>query len=68
MKNNEITTIKIKRKTKDRFEKLRLHEKESYDEIVQRILNILNVCRANPENAQEKLERIEELRRRKKFV
>jgi len=59
MKNKEITTIKLNKKTKGRLEKLRTHKRDSYDEIVQRMLNILNTCRIDPDEAQDKLMEIE---------
>ncbi len=62
----EITTIKLDRRTKERLDKLRLHKRESYDEVVQRILNLLNICRSDPERAQERLEEIERRVRRGK--
>jgi Zn-finger protein len=64
--NNKITTIKVKQKTKERIDKLRVHRKDSYDEILQRLLGILNVCRADPDQAQERLEKMESLRKRNK--
>lgn len=64
MPNNErtkITTIKIQNQTKERLDKLRVHKKDSYDEIVQRLLGILNVCRRDPDVAQENLIKLENL-------
>ncbi|MBI2452351.1 hypothetical protein HYV50_04730 [Candidatus Pacearchaeota archaeon] len=66
MKNkekNKITTIKLCKETKSRLEKLRIHKRETYDEIVQGILNILNLTRINPEMAQKKLISIEKQRK-----
>ncbi|MBS3099447.1 hypothetical protein J4462_04495 [Candidatus Pacearchaeota archaeon] len=54
MKNNS-TTIKLKKTTKDRLEKIREYEKETYDEILQRTLGILNLCRVSPARAQARL-------------
>ena len=53
--NREITTIKLNKKTKQRLDRLRVHKRDSYDEIVQRMLSILNTCRVNPVRAQSKL-------------
>ena len=50
-----ITTIKLEKKTKDRLEHLRSYKRETYEEIVQKILNILNICLADPEKARSKL-------------
>ena len=53
--NSEITTIKLYKKTKDRLEKLRNYKRESYDEIIQKMLDILNTLRVEPERARSKL-------------
>ena len=47
-----------------RLEKLREHKKESYDDILRKILYVLNVSRDDPEKAKRILERISELRER----
>ena len=64
MVSQEITTIKLNRKTKERIEKLRVHKRESYDDIMQRVLGILNVCVRDPETARERLVGIERLRKK----
>ena len=66
VKNTEITTIKLKKKTKERLDKLRVHKRDSYEDILERTLGILNLCRSNPEVAQEKLENLEDERRKNK--
>lgn len=65
---DKITTIKVQTQTKERLDKLRVHRKDSYDEIVQRMLGILNVCRRNPEVAQETLEKMEALAKKNKVI
>jgi hypothetical protein len=65
MANNKITTIKLLRETKNRLDKLRIHKRETYDEILQRTLGILNLTRVNPERAQTRLRVIERRTRRK---
>jgi len=57
-----ITTIKIEKETKQRLEKLREYKKESYDEILRKILGILNVVKAEPDKARVILDRIDETR------
>lgn len=64
----KITTIKIQNQTKDRLDKLRVHKKDSYDEIVQRLLGILNVCRRDPDVAQETLVKMENLAKKNKVI
>ncbi|MCX8158982.1 MAG: hypothetical protein N3D20_01675 [Candidatus Pacearchaeota archaeon] len=60
----DITTIKLHKQTKARLDNLRFHKKDSYDDILQRILGILNICRVNPEKAKSKLMAIEKYRKR----
>jgi hypothetical protein len=40
---SENTTIKITRKTKQRLDNLREYKKESYEEVLEKILHILNI-------------------------
>ena len=53
--NSKITTIKLDKTTKSRLDKLKGHKKESYDEVIQKVLYILNLCKANPMAARAKL-------------
>ena len=55
----DITTIKISQDTKSRIDKLREYRKETYEEILEKILNILNLCKLNPDKAQSKLNAIQ---------
>ncbi len=55
MENHKITTIKLSEATKSRLDKLRYYKRETYEEIVERILGILNLCKINPEKARSKL-------------
>lgn len=55
-----ITTIKLEEETKQRLEKLREFKKESYDEILKKILSVLNIVRVDPERARAILSRVEE--------
>lgn len=47
MKRQE-TTIKLKRKTKSRLDNLKEHPRESYDEVLNKTLNIINITIKNP--------------------
>ena len=58
----KITTIKLLEETKFRIEKLREHKRESYDDILRKILYVLNTARDSPDKAKRILERISELR------
>ncbi len=60
----KITTVKLLEETKLRLEKLREHKRESYDDILRKILYILNIARDDPDKARRILERISELRER----
>jgi len=64
LENTKITTIKVLEETKLRLEKLREHKRESYDDILKKILYVLNVAREEPEKSKRILERISELRNR----
>lgn len=58
----DSTTIKINLDTKSRLDKLKVHKKDSYDEVIQKILGILNTLKDNPFQARSKLNEIESLR------
>jgi hypothetical protein len=60
----DITTIKITKKTKERLENLRIYRRESYEEIMEKIFGVLNLCRADPEQAKLKLMQINRERKR----
>ena len=51
----EITTIKLSKKTKNRLDNLKTHKRDSYEDIVERILSTLNICRVNPIKAKAHL-------------
>ena len=60
----DITTVKLQKETKERLEKLRESSRESYDDILRKILYVLNLTREDPLKAKRFLERIDELRKR----
>jgi hypothetical protein len=60
----KITTIKLQEETKGRLDKLRENRNESYDDILRKILYVLNTTRDEPVKARSILERISELRER----
>lgn len=51
----EITTIKIRKKTKTRLDNLKEYRRETYDEILEKIFEILNLSKVNPERARSRL-------------
>lgn len=63
-----ITTIKLLKETKERIDKLRVYRRETYDEILQELLNILNICKVNPESARQKLLAIDIKKKRDKKI
>ncbi len=62
-KENTVTTIKLERKTKERIDRLKVYRRETYDEVLNNILNILNICRINPEQARLNLRKIDASRK-----
>ena len=56
------TTIKIYKDTKSRLDKLKISKGESYDEVVQKILQILNICKSNPLDAKQRLKDIDRIK------
>ena len=52
---NNITTIKLDKETKSSLDKLKVHTKESYDEILQKVLYILNLCKSGSSEARARL-------------
>ena len=57
MKN--ITTIKIHKGTKDRLDRLKEHPRESYEEVLRKVLFILNLSKKSPEKAQVAFKKID---------
>lgn len=50
-----VTTLKVASETKNRLEFLRVYPRESYDEIISKLLHILNLCKSDPERARSTL-------------
>ncbi len=63
-KQNNITTLKLEKETKERLERLREHKRETYDDIIRKILFVLNMVRDDPNKAKAILEFIDEKRKR----
>ena len=61
---NKITTIKLTKETKKRLDHLKEYKRETYDEILQKMLEILNLCRASPERARASLISVDRKKRR----
>jgi hypothetical protein len=61
---NNVTTLKLEKETKERLEKLREHKRETYDDIIRKIMYVLNTVRDEPLKAKAVLEFIDEKRKR----
>ncbi|MBM3234428.1 hypothetical protein FJZ19_05035 [Candidatus Pacearchaeota archaeon] len=60
--NTKITTIKLEEETKSRLDKLKVHNKESYNQVLKKMLFILNALRKNSKVAEGILNNIDEAR------
>jgi predicted DNA-binding protein len=60
----KTSTIKMSKETKHRLEKLKEHPRETYEDIVKKILYVLNVVRESPDKAKGILEFIDEKRKK----
>jgi hypothetical protein len=48
MSDNKITTIKLEKGTKERLEALKEHRRETYNDTINKMLNIINITITNP--------------------
>ena len=62
------TTIKLSDKTKQRLDHLKEYTGESYDTIINKNLNILNICMRSPGLAARILRDIEKSKKRKELI
>lgn len=62
---NNVTTIKLNKETKKRLDNIKEYPRETYNETLENLLEILNVCRISPERARQRLLAIDRHRRRK---
>ncbi len=62
----DITTIKITKETKSRLDNFRMYKRETYEEIMRKVLEILNLCRSAPERARNYLIDLDKQRKTKK--
>ena len=62
----KITTIKISTETKERLDKLKEYERETYNDVLNKIFYVLNTSKKEPEKARKILENID--RRIKKRI
>ncbi|MBM3247049.1 hypothetical protein FJZ17_00720 [Candidatus Pacearchaeota archaeon] len=64
----KTTTIKISEKTRERIEHLKEHKEESADSLINKALNILNICVRSPALAGRILRDIEKAKKRKELL
>lgn len=62
---SKITTIKLSKETKARLEHVKEYKRESYEEVLQKMLEILNICKINPLRARAHLIAIDRKNRAK---
>lgn len=55
----KATTIKLNKKTKERLDKLKEHNRETYDEVLRKMLFILNLSRKNPQRVQSLMHKMD---------
>jgi predicted transcriptional regulator len=60
----DATTIKIHEDTKSRLDTFREYKHESYDEVIKKVIYIVNTCKKNPELSKETIKAIEAARER----
>lgn len=58
------TTVKLETETKERLEKLKEHKRETFDELIKKILRVLNIVKMDPQKARDILEDIDRSRKR----
>lgn len=64
----EATTIKITKETKRRLDNFREYRAESYEELIRKILYVLNMVRKNPDSANKILSNIDKSIKRKMAI
>jgi hypothetical protein len=55
----KITTIKISTETRERLAKLREYERETFNDVLNKVFYVLNMCKKEPEKAQKFLTNID---------
>ena len=62
--STKVTTVKLSETTKHRLDHLKLYPRETYDEIAQRLLDILNLTMKNPQASRARLINLDKQRKR----
>lgn len=58
------TTIKLYSDTKDQLDKFREYKNESYDEVIRKLVFVVNSCKKDPKLGQEAITAINKARER----
>ena len=61
--SSPISTVKLSKKTKERLLKLKVYKNETFEEIIEKMLNIFNLCIQSPEKAKQALTAIDAQRK-----
>ena len=64
----KITTIKLSTETKQRLDNIKEYDRETYNELINKIFDLLNACRKEPEKAQKILESLDKRIKRKMMM
>lgn len=56
------TTIKLTRDIKQHLDAFKIHPRETYNEVIKRMLDTLRLCRSSPEQARGHLIRLDRMR------
>jgi len=67
-KQDKITTIKLKQETKDRLDGLKEHPRETYDDVIIKTLNIINITIRSPLAGSKIFRKIKQKKSRKDIV
>ncbi|MBI2631849.1 hypothetical protein HYW75_02500 [Candidatus Pacearchaeota archaeon] len=60
--DEEITTIKLRKKTKSRLDNLKEYKRETYEEIINKILDVMNIFKSDPEDVKRRLSLMDQKR------
>lgn len=59
----EITTIKLSKKTKSRLDNLKEYRRETYEEIINKILDVMNLFKTDQEEVKRRLSLMDQKRK-----
>lgn len=65
---NQVTTIKISKDTRERLGKLKEHERETFNDVLNKMFYVLNTCKKNPLKGQKILNNIDKRIKRRQIM